>query len=385
MLPRTRHVAEIRRLLGRFPVVAILGARQVGKTTLARQVMGEWPEASTIFDLENPVDLARLADPMTALGPLTGLLVLDEIQRLPDVFSALRVLADRKDETRFLVLGSAAPSLLRQSAESLAGRVAYSILPGLGLDEVGGSNLDALWLRGRFPTSFLADTDRDSAEWRRQFVTTFLERDLPQLGINLAGTTLRRFWTMLAHWHGQVWNASEFARSFGVSEGTIRRYLDLLTAALVVRQLPAWHENLRKRQVRSPKIYLTDSGLLHTLLGLENQESLLSHPRLGASWEGLGLDLVIERLGARPEECHFWATHGGAELDLLVIRGTRRLGFELKRTVVPRVTRSMHSAIDDLRLDELVVVHAGTETYPLTDRIRAVPLAKIWEGLAPLD
>jgi uncharacterized protein len=385
MLPRSRHVNEIQRLSSRFPVVALLGARQVGKTTLARQVMHLWAGPTTLFDLENPIDLARLADPMTALDPLTGLVVLDEIQRMPDIFSALRVLADRKDGARFLVLGSAAPSLLRQSAESLAGRVAYSILPGFGLDEVGSANLDTLWLRGRFPSSFLAATDRDSAEWRRQFVTTFLERDLPQLGVSLAGTTLRRFWTMLAHWHGQVWNASEFARSFGVSEGTIRRYLDLLTAALVVRQLPAWHENLRKRQVRAPKIYLTDSGLLHTLLGLEDQDSLLSHPRLGASWEGLCLDLVVERLGARPEECHFWATHGGAELDLLVIRGRRRLGFEIKRSVVPTVTRSMHSAIDDLGLDELVVVHAGTGDYPLTDTIRAVSLANIWSALPALD
>jgi len=385
MLPRTRHVPEIIRLLGLFPVVAILGARQIGKTTLASLVLSQWQDKVTHFDLEDPRDLARLADPMTALAPLTGLVVLDEVQRTPDIFTVLRVLADRPSGPRFLVLGSAAPALLRQTAESLAGRIAYYPLPGLGLDEVGAENLERLWLRGRFPASYLADTDNDSAEWRRHFVTTFLERDLPQLGVTFSGATLRRFWNMLAHWHGQVWNASEFARSFGVSEASIRRYLDALTHALVVRQLPAWRENLRKRQVRAPKIYLTDSGIAHTLLALESHETLLSHPRLGASWEGFGIDLVIERVKARLEECYFWATHTGAELDLFVTRGQRRLGFEFKRTVAPKVTPSMRHAIVDLSLDELVVIHAGAESYPLTERIRAIPLARIWADLTPLD
>ncbi len=369
----------------RFPVVAIIGARQVGKTTLARMISEEFEAPTARFDLENPLDLAQLEDPMLALGDRRGLVVIDEVQHRPDLFPVLRVLADRPGQpARFLVLGSASPDLLRQSSETLAGRIAYHHLGGLTLDEVGAGGLEALWLRGGFPPSYLAASDETSAEWRREFVQTFLERDLPQLGSRVPAITVRRFWTMLAHSHGELWNASELARAFGVSDTTVRRYLDLLTQTFVVRQLSPWHANLAKRQVKSPKVYIADSGLLHTLLNLGDRESLLAHPKVGASWEGFALDALIERLGARPEECFFWATHTGAEIDLVVFRGRHRLGFEIKRSSAPRTTRSMHTAIEALTLDRLDVVHAADKTFPLAERIRAVALSRIWIDLEPL-
>lgn len=384
-MQRPTHRAELLRRLRRSPVVALLGARQVGKTTLAAEIAQAWKGPVTTFDLEDPAHLARLADPRLALEPLKGLVVLDEIQRLPDTFPLLRVLADRRPlPARFLVLGSASPALLRQSSESLAGRISHYELPGLGLDEVRAQDADKLWLRGGFPRSFLARSEAASAEWRREFVRTFVERDLPQLGVTVPAATLRRFWAMLAHYHGQTWNSSEFGRSFGVADTTVRRYLDTLTSALVVRQLPPWAENLGKRQVKSPKVYLADSGLLHTLLGCERREALLSHPKLGASWEGFGIQAVIQRLGARPEECFFWGTYATAELDLLVVRGSTRLGFEFKRTSAPHATRSMHTALSDLKLARLDLVHAGADTFPLARGLRAVAFSRLLEDLAPL-
>ena len=384
LVPRTDQLRAIRRLLRRHPVVAILGARQVGKTTLARAV-AKGTAAAHWFDLEDPADLARLADPMLALRGLRGLVVLDEIQRAPGLFAALRVLADRpRRPARFLVLGSASPALLRQSAETLAGRIAYHALDGFALGEVGARHWPRLWLRGGFPRAYLARTDAASAEWRRDFVRTFLERDLPQLGITIPSPTLHRFWSMLAHYHGQIWNGSELARAFGVADTTVRRYLDLLTAAFIVRQLPPWAENLGKRQVKSPKIYLADSGLLHTLIGATSRRDLEGHPKIGASWEGFALHAVVDRLGARPEECFFWATHAGAELDLLVVRGRRRFGFEFKRTSSPALTRSMRTALADLRLQRLDVVHPGAATFPLAPRVRAVALARVLRDLVPL-
>jgi predicted AAA+ superfamily ATPase len=385
MIERPRQLAILKRLLARNRVVAILGARQVGKTTLVREFAKRRTGPLTFFDLESPTDLARLSDPLLALEGLPGLIVLDEIQRRPDLFPVLRVLVDRpKGPSRFLVLGSASPELLKQSSETLAGRIAYHSLPGLALDEVGVSMLERLWLRGGFPRSYTARSAGESAAWRRDFIRTFLERDIPQLGIAIPGQTLRRFWTMLAHYHGQVWNASEFARSFGVSDHSVRRYLDILASTFVVRLLQPWTENLRKRQVKAPKVYLADSGLLHGLLGLETAPDLESHPKVGASWEGLMLGVVAEHLGVRPEECHFWATHGGAELDLLVIRGARRFGFEFKRTTSPALTRSMRSALEDLRLTRLDVVHAGRDTFPLARRVRAVAARRILEDLKAL-
>ena len=387
IVPRPRHVAAIANLLEQFPVVAIIGARQVGKTTLARMMAVRHEVTPVVaFDLEDPRDRARLADPILALEPLRGLVILDEIQRLPEVFEVLRVLADRPDTpVRFLVLGSAGPGLLRQGAESLAGRIAYYELPGLRLDEVPSEHADALWVRGGFPRSFLAESEARSALWRREFLRTFTERDLPQLGVGVAADTMQRFWTMLAHTHGHTLNASALARSFGVSDATVRRYLDSLTSALVVRQLRPWHENLRKRQVKAPKVYITDTGVLHTLLGLDTAHDLLGHPQVGASWEWFALSNVVERLGADwGRDAYFWGTYAGAEVDLVVIRGNRRLGFEVKRTSAPSLTPSMRIALEDLGLERIDVLYAGRETFPLGEGVRAVPAHRIWIDIEPL-
>ncbi|MBM4371793.1 MAG: ATP-binding protein [Deltaproteobacteria bacterium] len=387
MIHRDGHVNAVLDLLTRHPVIALLGARQVGKTTLAGQVARAFPGPVTRFDLEDPADLGRLEAPGLALRPLEGLVVLDEAQRRPDLFPLLRVLADRPDHpARFLVLGSASPDLIGQMSETLAGRVAFHALAGFSPGEVGTSpeTLQRLWLRGGLPRAFLADTDGDGAEWLRGFLRTFLERDLGRLGVSLPADTLRRFWTMLAHWHGQVWNGAEFGRAFGVSGHTIRRYLDALVGTYVVRLMPPWHENLAKRQVRSPKVYLSDPGVLHALLGITQRDELLGHPKIGASWEGFAMDLVLRRLGAREGEAFFWATHAGAELDLLVVRGQTRIGFEIKRSEAPRVTPSIRAARDDLRLDRLTVVHAGPHDYPMDDGVDALGLARVWTALPPL-
>jgi predicted AAA+ superfamily ATPase len=384
-IKREDHVRALDRLLRDHPVVALLGARQVGKTTLARDLSRARRGTATQFDLEDPADLARLADPMLALEGLRGLVVLDEIQRRPELFPTLRVLADRKPRlTRFLVLGSASPELLHQTSETLAGRVAFHELPGLSLKEVETHHLGLLWLRGGFPRSYLARSERSSFEWRLGFTRTFLERDLAQLGSTIPALTLRRFWAMLAHAHGNIWNASEFGRAFGVAHTTVRRYLDLLSGAFVVRQLPPWSANLAKRQVKSPKVYVSDSGLLHSLLDVRDRRDLERHPKVGASWEGFGIQQIMGRLAARPEECFFWATHAGAELDLLVVRGSNRLGFEFKRTVSPSVTRSMRVAVEDLDLRQLYVVHAGPRTFDLSRRISALSLSRILDDLRPL-
>jgi len=384
MFGRNEDLEHLQGLLSRHPVVGIVGARQVGKTTLARALADRHEGPVSFFDLEDSSHLAQLQDPMLGLKDRRGLVVIDEVQRMPDLFTVLRVLADRPDlPARFLVIGSASPGLLRQGAESLAGRIVYHHLVGFSLADCGSDELGRLWFRGGFPRSFLAGDDAASDEWRHGFIQTFLERDLPQLGIGVPAQTMRRFWTMLAHGHGQVWNASSLARAFGVSDVTVRRYVDHLTSALVVRQLQPWHENLRKRQVKAPKVYLADSGLLHSLLGLPEREDLERHPTVGRSWEGFLLSEITSRLGARPEDCFFWATHAGAELDLLAVRGRRRLGFEFKRTVAPRVTRSMRTALTDLSLDRLDVLHAGDETFPLADRIRAVAATRLRSDIDP--
>jgi predicted AAA+ superfamily ATPase len=356
----------------------------VGKTTLARDLQKSRKRSAHVFDLEHQSDRVRLADPDLALSPLKGLVVLDEIQRMPDLFPLLRVLADRRPvRTRFLILGSASPEMLRQGNETLAGRIAFQTLDGFSLQEVGIENHAKRWLRGGFPRAYLAASNSKSDEWRQDFISTFLERDLPQLGIRVSSVTLRRFWTMLAHYHGQIWNASEFARSFGVNHTTIRHYLDILTSSLVVRQLQPWHENLKKRQVKAPKIYLADSGLLHSLLGLINMKDLDSHPKLGASWEGFVISQVIGFLGVRPHECFFWATHSGAELDLLLVRGNRRWGFEIKRTSSPTVTPSMRIAMSDLKLQRLFVIHAGQHSFDMGQKMRAVALPQMLNELKP--
>jgi hypothetical protein len=384
MAARTDQVDRIAALFREFAVVAILGPRQVGKTTLAQQYAESVAGPVHHFDLERPADLRKLQDPALALEDLRGLVILDEIQRLPEVFPVLRVLADRpKRPARFLVLGSASPELLRQSSETLAGRIAHHHLAGFQPHEIDARHLDRLWLRGGFPRSFLARNDAASWLWREEFVTTFLERDLPQLGIKTPAPTLRRFWSMLAHAHGQIWNASDFGRSLGTSDQSARHYLDVLAATFIVRVLPPFHANLGKRQVKSPKVYLLDSGLLHTLLGLPTMDALLGHAKAGASFEGFALEAVLARAGARPHECFFWALHSGAELDLLLVRGDRRIGVELKLGSAPDLTPSMRSACADLGLERLWVVHRGKDRYKLSPIVEALPLrdvpgTKLW-------
>jgi predicted AAA+ superfamily ATPase len=374
VIQRTRRLGELRAALKRARVTALIGPRQAGKTTLARTLLP--PSSPAYFDLEDPRALARLAEPMTALAPLRGLVVIDEIQRRPDLFPVLRVLADRRPlPARFLILGSATPDLLRQSSETLAGRIETVTLTGFDLDEVGPGALGRLWRRGGFPPAYLARSEQASYIWRQQLVQTFLERDLPQLGISVPAATLFRFWTMLAHYHGGVWNAAEAARSLGVSEPTARRYLDLLSELFMVRQLQPWHENLGKRQVKAPKVYVRDSGLLHALLGLVRERDILSHPKAGASWEGFAIEEAIERV--RPDAAHFWATHTGAELDLLLMKGGRRYGVELKLQDAPRITPSMRIALADLRLHHLTVLYPGEQRYTLHRHITVVPLAHL--------
>ena len=380
MLPRPAHTSTVTELLARFPVVGLIGPRQVGKTTLARAVAARGSASAAFFDLESTRDLSRLNEPLLALERLNGLVVLDEIHNRPDLFPVLRVLADRPNNpARFLVLGSATPSLLRQGSESLAGRIAYHELSGFDLSEVGVEQRDPLWLRGGFPLAFLADLDSASTRWRREFIRTFLERDLGSFGIGLRAPAMRRFWTMLAHNHAQVLNLAELGRAFGVAEKTVRSYLDVLVATFMAVRLLPWHENISKRQVKAPKVYVADSGLLHTLLGIETFDELLGNPKVGASWEGFALAEVVRRLRAEPEECFFWALHSGAELDLLVVRGTRRLGFEFKLSDAPRTTASMHSAIQNLHLERLDVVHAGKQSYELASNIRALSLSRLGE------
>ena len=374
MIERSRWLADIAAALRRSRVTALLGPRQAGKTTLARQIVPQ--DSPAYFDLEDPTSLARLDEPMTALGALRGTVVIDEIQRRPDLFPVLRVLADRRPlRARFLILGSASPDLLRQASESLAGRLETITLAGFSLPELGAKALARHWRRGGFPPAYLARSEAASLVWRRQFIQTYLERDLPQLGITIPAATLLRFWTMLAHYHGGIWNAAEAARSLGVSEPTARRYLDLLTGLFLVRQLPPWHENLKKRQVKAPKVYVRDSGLLHALLGLGTEREILSHPKAGASWEGYAMEEVLQSV--RPEAAHFWATHTGAELDLLLIVRGRRIGIEVKFQDAPRLTPSMRIALADLGLAHLVVIYPGDTRYPMSDRVTAVPLAEL--------
>jgi predicted AAA+ superfamily ATPase len=385
MIERPSHLRAVERLLSRFPVVGLIGARQIGKTTLASAIGRAFDGTITRFDLEDPAAVARLADPMLALGGLKGLVILDEIQHRPDLFASLRVLADRRPvKARFLVLGSASPQLLRQSAESLAGRIAYHFLPGLSFKEVQTKNAGKLWLRGGFPRAFLARSEPSSVEWRQQFLRAFIERDLPQLGVGAGTQSMYRFWAMLAHGHGQIWNASEIGRSMGLADTTVRSYLDKMADAFVMRQLQPWHENLGKRQVKAPKIYVRDSGLLHTLLDVHTMRQLELHPKVGASWEGFVIDQVIQALDAAPHECYFWRTHAGAELDLLVMRGMQRVGFEVKRTTAPAVTPSMVNALADLKLKKLHVVHAGDATFPLSKQIQAIAVSDLLRIVRPL-
>lgn len=378
MIPRPIDEQLIKAAIKRSRVVALLGPRQCGKTTLAGQFLTA--HSNNYFDLEDPRSLARLDEPDLALRPLKGLVVIDEVQRKPELFPLLRVLADRKPlPSRFLLLGSASPDLLRQSTETLAGRIEMVPLEGLRLSDVGASLQSRHWVRGAFPLSYAAKSETNSLTWRTQFVQTLLERDLPQLGVQIPATALRRFWSMVAHFHGQIWNAAELARALAVNETTARKYLDLLSDVFMVRQLQPWHENLKKRQVKSPKVYIRDSGLLHALLGILDRRELELHPKVGASWEGYAVEEVIKTI--RPNEVYFWATHNGAELDLLLFKNGKRIGVECKRTDAPRLTPSMRTAWTDLKLSALYVVYPGDKRYSLAKDIEAVPLAEFVKAL----
>lgn len=381
MILRSQLIESVRGALGRNPVVAVLGPRQCGKTTLARQILPA--DAPGYFDLEDPRHLARLNDPMVALENLRGVIVIDEVQRRPDLFPVLRVLADREGvPARFLVLGSASPALLRQSSESLAGRIERITMRGLSLAETGLESSRRHWLRGGFPRSFLAADDDASYRWRQEFVQTFLERDIPQMGFSVPSLTLHRFWSMVAHYHGQTWNAAEPARSLGIGETSVRRYLDLLSDLFMVRQLPAWHANLKKRQVKSPKVYFHDTGLLHHLLGIKDEASLERHPKVGASWEGYVVEEVLSAV--RSDAAYFWATHQGAEIDLVLVKDGHLYGVECKRVDAPAFTASMRIALSDLQLERIAVVHPGTQRFALADRVEAVPMSAVVEGMAVL-
>lgn len=374
MIVRELLLDQVREALERSPVVLLAGPRQCGKTTLARELIDEG--SVNYFDLEDPVSLARLDEPMTALRDLKGLVVIDEVQRRPELFPILRVLADRRARpAHFLVLGSASGDLLRQTSESLAGRVESLAIGGFSLGELGAQSETTLWRRGGFPLSYLATSEANSGAWRKSFVLTLLERDLPQWGVRVPAVALRRFWTMLAHYHGQTWNAAEPARALGVSEPTVRRYLDLLSDAMMVRQLQPWHTNLGKRQVKAPKIYVRDSGLLHHLLGIDTEKALLTHPKLGASWEGFVIEQVL--MTEPHDDAWFWATQQGAEIDLLLRRGDRLFGVECKRSDAPRLTSSLRTAVADLGLARVAVVYPGERRYPLSDIVEAVPVASL--------
>jgi predicted AAA+ superfamily ATPase len=374
MIERLQLQSAIRQSLDDFRVVSILGPRQCGKTTVARQIAAE--RGAPYFDLERPDVQQRLQNPLLELEPLRGLAVIDEVQTMPGIYSVLRGLADRESKPcRFLLLGSASPELVKGSAESLAGRVGFVDMGPFTMQELGAQHWRTHWLRGGFPLSYLAASDAASFAWRAAFVDTFVERDLRSLGLNMAPLQVRRFWTMVAHYHGQAWNGSEVAASMGFSQQTARRYVDILTHAFMLRQLPPWFENAGKRVVKSPKVYVRDSGLLHALLGLEDYEMVAGHPKLGASFEGYCIESIVRQVGER--NAWFWGTYGGAELDLLLTVGGKKWGFEFKWTDRPATTKSMHTAMEDLALERLFVVHPGTEEFRLTEKILAVPVQRI--------
>ena len=374
MINRPGYLGSLETAVHRSPVTALLGPRQSGKTTLARLFAQKNP--ASFFDLESIPDQRRLQNPELVLGNLENLVILDEIQLKPELFGTLRVLVDRPEQkARFLILGSASPEIIRNASETLAGRIEFVDLNGFDLSEVGSSNWQSLWLRGGFPRSYLAEIEADSLTWREGFVRTFLERDIPQLGIQIPSIAMRRFWTMLAHYHGQTWNASELGRAMGLSDKTVRGYLDILTGAFMVRQLQPWYENMNKRQVRAPKIYLRDSGLLHSLLNIQNLNDLLGHPKVGASWEGYVIEQVLQII--RPPEAYYWATHNGAELDLLFLYKGKRYGIEIKFNEAPEITRSMQIALHDLGLAHLWVIYPGNKQYQADKQISVLPLQKI--------
>ncbi len=370
-IPREHDISQVKKHIDLFPVTAILGPRQSGKTFLSKQI-----NYAHHFDLENPRDLAKLDQPQLALEDLEGLIIIDEIQRKPNLFELIRYLVDNNPKQKYLILGSASKDLIRQSSESLAGRIGYYYLGGLSLSDVTPGNLKNLWLKGGFPRAFLTNTPEESFLWLSNYVTTFLERDIPQLGINIPANTLRRFWTMISHYHAQILNYSELGRSFGISDVTVRKYIDILQGTFMLRILKPWHANLKKRTVKSPKIYLRDSGLFHTLMSIENMDQLISHNKLGASWEGFALECVIKGLGKTDDDFYFWNTHSGAELDLFWQSEGKNWGVEFKYADAPKLTPSMKIALNDLQLEHLWIVYPGKDSYTLADNISTLPITQ---------
>jgi predicted AAA+ superfamily ATPase len=374
MILRSKAISQVSKALGWSRAVALVGPRQCGKTTLAREFVAF--DSPNYFDLEDNADLARLEHPAFALGKLEGLVVIDEIQRRPELFPSLRVQMDRPDnKAKFLILGSASPELLQQSSETLAGRIATIELDGFSLDELGSDCLETLWTRGGFPLSYLADSDEQSNFWRKNFSRDFLERDLRLLGFQILPQAMGRFWKMMAHYHGQNLNATELARSLGVSAPTVRHYLDILSGSFMLRQLQPWFENIKKRQVKSPKIYFRDTGLLHYQLGISSYHELLSHPKIGASWEGFAIEQAIRFY--QPDEQYFWSTLSDADLDLLLFKDGQRIGLECKLTDAPKMTKSMRTAMETLNLNHLKVIHTGSKSYDLDENVQAVPLTHL--------
>lgn len=374
MLDRPFYFNQLKDAIRRSPVTALLGPRQCGKTTLARQVAQE--QNATFFDLESLPDQRRLQNPEMVLGALSGLVILDEIQLMPELFKILRVLVDKPgNKVKFLILGSASPVIIKSVSETLAGRLEFIELSGFDLVETGAKKWEALWLRGGFPRSFLAETEDDSLAWREGFIRTFLERDIPQLGINIPPAALRRFWTMLAHYHGQTWNAAELSRSMGLSDKTVRSYLDILTGAFMVRQLQPWYENLGKRQVKAPKIYFRDTGLLHSLLDIPDQSALFGHPKSGASWEGFAIEQILQVV--RTPQVYFWGVHGMMELDLIFMQKGKRYGVEIKFNEAPAVTTAMRTAVEDLSLKQLWIVYPGKHAHEVDKKISLLPITEI--------
>ncbi|MCK5271966.1 MAG: ATP-binding protein [Sedimentisphaerales bacterium] len=374
MIKRKAYISQVSTALKRSPIVALLGPRQCGKTTLAKIIGAQEP--STYFDLESQTDIRRLANPEMMLASLSGLVVIDEIQILPELFSVLRVVVDKpENQCRFLILGSASPDIVKNVSETLAGRIEFVDMSGFDLTELGAEVWQSLWVRGGFPRSYLADSDQNSFIWREGFIRTFLQRDIPQLGINIPAQAVRRFWTMIAHYHGQVWNASRIASAMGVNDKTVRSYLDILTETYMIRQLQPWHENIRKRQVKSPKIYFRDTGLLHSLLDLQALYAVTGHPQVGASWEGFAIEQILRT--TRPSQAYYWATYSGAELDMFFVLNGLRYGIEFKFSEAPDKTKSMSIAIDSLKLHKLLIVYPGEEAWPISEKITACPIMKV--------
>lgn len=374
LIPRKDELCILQKLIRSTPVTAILGARQCGKTTLANQL-----QSDAFFDLENPRDARQFETPQLTLERLKGLIVIDEIQHAPEIFPLLRYLVDHRPDHKYLILGSASRDLIRQSSESLAGRIAYHNLGGLRFSDLPSAQLERHWLRGGFPRSFTAQAEEESYTWRMNFIQTFLERDIPQLGIAIAARTLRRFWIMLSHYHGQILNHSELARSFGISDKTVRHYIDILEGTFMIRVMQPWFTNPSKRLVKSPKLYLRDSGIFHALQSIGDNEQLLTHNKLGASWEGYIVEEISKIIAT--DSMYFYRTHNGSEVDLFWQSGGRNWGVEVKYGDSPGMSRSLANAAHDLELEHLWIVYPGRQEYPVTEKATVIPLERLRERI----